>query len=353
MVSGVVHPRSLGVQGIRMRPFRPGEAGYVGPGITFLRTPLVLDPDELDGADVAILGAPFDDGVTYRPGTRFGPRAIRLVDRGGVGGRTHMEVGIDPKAVLNIVDFGDIEAPPGDLLASHDLLRQGVRTILEKGAVPVVLGGDHSLSAPMMQAIADCYGPDEYAVIHFDTHADTGFLDEPTPYNHGTPFYRGVDEGFMRGDHIFQIGLRGTWPSPAEFDWMRGVGFHWRTMAEVMELGLDAVVAEAIAYATSKAPRVYLTVDIDVLDPAFAPGTGTPEPGGLMTRELLSAVRTVASSVDICAMDLVEVSPPYDVAELTAMAAHRVLLETITGIARYRAGASAGPQRSQIVDFAR
>jgi agmatinase len=352
MVSGVVDPRSFGVQGTRMRPFRPGDAGYVGPGITFLRTPLVLDPDELDGTDVAILGAPFDDGVTYRPGTRFGPRAIRLVDRGGVGGRTHMEVGVDPKAILNIVDFGDIEAPPGDLLTSHALLREGVRTIIEKGAIPVVLGGDHSLSAPMMQAIADCYGPDGYAVIHFDTHADTGFLDEPTPYNHGTPFYRGVAEGFMRGDHIFQIGLRGTWPSPVEFDWMRTVGFHWRTMTEVMELGLNAVVDEATAYATSKAPRVYLTVDIDVLDPAFAPGTGTPEPGGLMTRELLSAVRTIASSVDICAMDLVEVSPPYDVAELTAMAAHRVVLEAITGIARYRAGSSAGPQRSHVVDYA-
>jgi agmatinase len=336
-----------------MRPFRPGEAGFVGPGITFLRTPLVLDQAELTDIDVAILGAPFDEGVTYRPGTRFGPRAIRLADHSGIGGRAHMEVGVDPKEVLNIVDFGDIEAVPSDLLASHALLRSHVGMILEKGAVPIVLGGDHSLSAPMMQAIADHHGPDGYAVIHFDTHADTGFLDEPTPYNHGTPFYRGVTEGFMRGDHIIQIGLRGTWPNPAEFDWMREVGFHWRTMTEVMELGLNAVVDEAIAYATSKAPRVYLTVDIDVLDPAFAPGTGTPEPGGLMTRELLQAIRRITSAVEICAMDIVEVSPPYDVAEVTAMAAHRVVLETITGIARYRTGSSAGPQRSRVVDYLR
>jgi agmatinase len=336
-----------------MRPFRPGESGYVGPGITFLRTPLVLDPEELTDVDVAILGAPFDEGVTYRPGARFGPRAIRLADHSGIGGRTHMEVGVDPKAVLKIVDFGDIEAPPSDLLKAHALLRSHVGMILAKGAIPVVLGGDHSLSAPMMQAIADCYGPDGYAVIHFDTHSDTGFLDEPTPYNHGTPFYRSVTEGFMRGDHIFQIGLRGTWPSPPEFDWMREVGFRWRTMDEVMELGLNAVVDEAIAYATSKAPRVYLTVDIDVLDPAFAPGTGTPEPGGLMTRELLSAVRRISSSVDLCAMDMVEVSPPYDVAEITAQAAHRVVLETLTGIALRRSGQSACPQRSRVVDFAR
>jgi len=120
-----------------------------------------------------------------------------------------------------------------------------------------------------------------------------------------------------------------------------------------MELGLNAVVDEAIAYATSKAPRVYLTVDIDVLDPAFAPGTGTPEPGGLMTRELLSAVRRISSSVDLCAMDMVEVSPPYDVAEITAQAAHRVVLETLTGIALRRSGQSACPQRSRVVDFAR
>lgn len=330
-----------------MRPFRPGEAGYVGPGITFLRTPLVLDPADLTDVDIAILGAPFDEGVTYRPGTRFGPRAIRLADHSGIGGRAHMEAGIDPKAVLKIVDFGDIEAVPSDLLASHALLRSHVSMILEKGAVPIVLGGDHSLSAPVMQAIADQHGPDGYAVIHFDTHADTGFLEEPTSYNHGTPFYRGVSEGFMRGDHIFQIGLRGTWPNPAEFDWMREVGFRWRTMAEVMSLDLNAVVAEAIAYAASKAPRVYLTVDIDVLDPAFAPGTGTPEPGGLMTRELLSAVRTIALAVDLCAMDMVEVSPPYDVAETTAQAAHRVVLETLTGIALRRTGHCPRPQRSQ------
>lgn len=336
-----------------MRPFRPGEAGYVGPGITYLRTPLVLDLSDLTDVDVAILGAPFDEGVTYRPGTRFGPRAIRMADHSGIGGRSHMEAGIDPKEALTIVDFGDIEAVPADLLASHALLRSTVSGILAAGATPIVLGGDHSLSAPMMQAIADQFGPDGYAVIHFDTHADTGFEDESTPYNHGTPFYRGVNEGFMRGDHIFQIGLRGTWPNPGEFEWMREAGFRWRTMDEVMDMGLDAVIAEALVFADSVAPRVYLTVDIDVLDPAFAPGTGTPEPGGLMTRELLRAVRTITRSIDICAMDMVEVSPPYDVAEVTAMAAHRVVLETLTGIALRRSGREPYSQRSRSVDSAR
>ncbi len=150
----------------------------------------------------------------------------------------------------------------------------------------------------------------------------------------------------MRGDNIFQIGLRGTWPNPLEFDWMRSVGFRWRTMDEIVERGLVSVIDEAIAYARSRAPRVYLSVDIDVLDPAFAPGTGTPEPGGMMTRELLWAVRRIASNVDLCAMDIVEVSPPYDVAEITAQAAHRVVLETLTGIALRRSGQEPKPQRS-------
>ena len=329
-----------------MRPFRPGEAAYVGPGQTYLRTDLVLDASELNGVDIAILGAPFDEGVTNRPGARFGPRAIRQADHSGVGSRTHMELGIDPRAMLNIVDFGDIEVTPADLLASHKLLKQTVVQILTTGATPIILGGDHSLSAPVMQAIAEVHGADGFAVIHFDTHADTGFEGGGVPYDHGTPFYRGVKEGFMRGDHIFQIGLRGTWPNPVEFDWMRSVGFQWRTMDEVMELGLPAVIDEAIAYATSKAPRIYLSVDIDVLDPAFAPGTGTPEPGGLMTRELLTAVRAIASRVDLCVMDIVEVSPPYDHADVTAMAAHRVVLETITGIALRKSGRKARPQRS-------
>ena len=329
-----------------MRPYRPHEVGYVGPGITFLRSPLVLEAEELVGADVAIVGAPFDEGVTYRPGARFGPRAIRLADHSGVGGRVHIEAGIDPHVALRIVDYGDISAMPSDLLESHRLLRQAVNEVMGAGAMPIVLGGDHSLSAPVMQGIADQIGADGYAVIHFDTHADTGFEAEPTPYNHGTPFYRGVSEGFMRGDNIFQIGLRGTWPSPSEFDWMRSVGFRWRTMDEVVERGLASVVDEAIAYTTSRAPRVYLSVDIDVLDPAFAPGTGTPEPGGLMTRELLWAVRKIASSVDLCAMDMVEVSPPYDVAEITAQAAHRVVLETLTGIALRRCNREPRPQRS-------
>jgi agmatinase len=329
-----------------VRPFRPDEPSYAGVGVTFCRTALVLDPAELHGFDVAIVGAPFDDGTSFRPGARFGPRAIRTAeDVGGPSARPHMVLGLDPFAELRVVDHGDVEATPGDLATSHRRLCDTLTGVLAAGAVPVVLGGDHSLTAPTLQALANRFGPDGYAVLHLDTHADTGADTFGVANTHGTPFRRGVTEGFLRGRHVVQIGLRGTWPTPPEFAWMREHGFRWHTMDEVEDRGLPAVVAEAVAAVREQAPRVYLTVDIDVLDPAFAPGTGTPEPGGLTTRELLRAVRTIAAAVDLCAMDVVEVSPPYDPAGVTALAAQRVVLEALSGLALRRSGRSARPER--------
>jgi agmatinase len=328
----------------RLQPNRPDETSYAGVGVTFGRVPLALDPAGLAGADVAIFGAPFDEGVSYRPGTRFGPRAIRTAeDVAFPVDRPHMELGIDPYAELDIVDYGDIEVHSANLARSHSLLQKGVSEILAADAIPVVLGGDHSLSMPMLAALADRFGADGYSVIHFDTHADTGNYEDEAP--HGVPFHHAVRDGHLDGHNIVQVGLRGAWPFPDDFEWMRSVGFRWHTMGEVVERGIAAVTKDAIAHARSRAPRTYLTVDIDVLDPAFAPGTGTAEPGGLMTRELLWAVRTVASQVDLCAMDIVEVSPPYDPTGITAMAGHRVVLETLSGIALRKSGREARPER--------
>jgi agmatinase len=328
----------------RLQPNRPDETSYAGVGVTFGRVPLALDPAGLAGADVAILGAPFDEGVSYRPGTRFGPRAIRTAEDVAFPiARPHMELGIDPYAALDIVDYGDIEVHSSDLPRSHALLQKGVSEILAADAIPVVLGGDHSLSMPVLAALADRFGADGFSVIHFDTHADTGDYENEAP--HGVPFHHSVRDGHLDGHNIVQVGLRGAWPFPEDFEWMRSVGFRWHTMGEVVERGIAAVTRDAIAHARSRAPRTYLTVDIDVLDPAFAPGTGTAEPGGLMTRELLWAVRTVASQVDLCAMDMVEVSPPYDPAGITAMAGHRVVLETLSGIALRKSGREARPER--------
>jgi agmatinase len=328
----------------RMQPNRPQETGYSGVGLTFGRSPLVLDPAGLAGADVAILGAPFDEGVSYRPGTRFGPRAIRTAeDVAFPVARPHMELGVDPYAELDIVDYGDVEVRPSDLDRSHALLRQSVAEILAAGAIPVVLGGDHSLSTPVLQALAEHHGVDGFSVVHFSPHADTGTDESEAP--HGVPFHRAVVDGHLDGRNIVQVGLRGAWPFPEEFQWMREAGFRWHTMGEIIERGIGPVVSDAVEHARSRAPHTYLTVDIDVLDPAFAPGTGTAEPGGLMTRELLWAVRTVAARLDLCAMDIVEVSPPFDPAGITALAGQRVVLETLSGIALRRSGREPRPER--------
>jgi agmatinase len=321
----------------RIQPNRPDETGYAGVGVTFGRVPLVLEPAGLAGADVAIVGAPFDEGVSYRPGARFGPRAIRTAeDVAFPVARPHMELGVDPYAELNVVDYGDADVRSSDLAWSHAALRRSVADILAAGAIPIVLGGDHSLSTPMLQALAAHHGMDGFSVVHFDTHADTGSDEREAP--HGVPFHKAVVDGHLDGRNIVQVGLRGAWPFPEDFQWMRESGFRWHTAGEILERGIGPVVDDAIHHARARAPRTYLTVDVDVLDPAFAPGTGTAEPGGLMTRELLWAVRTVASRLDLCAMDVVEVSPPYDPSGITAMAAQRVVLETLSGIALRKSG---------------
>jgi agmatinase len=303
---------------------------------TFAGQRLVLVPEGLKDVDVAVLGAPFDDGTSHRPGTRYGPRAIREADDGGRWGRPHMTLGVDPLEELTVVDYGDAAAAPGDLARSHAALASRLGEILDAGAMPLVLGGDHSLSLPTLRVLGERYGPDGYAVLHLDTHADTADELYGVRVSHGTPFRLAVDEGKLHGENIVQVGLRGTWPGPELFDWMRAAGFRWHTMDEIVERGLTTVVRAAVSAVAAAAPRAYLSVDIDVLDPAFGPGTGTPEPGGLTTRELLWTVRHAARELDLCSADIVEVCPPHDTAGITALAAERTALEILAGIAARR-----------------
>jgi arginase family enzyme len=184
--------------------------------------------------------------------------------------------------------------------------------------------------------LAERHGADGYAVLHLDTHADTADELYGVRVSHGTPFRVAVEEGWLAGGNVVQVGLRGTWPGPEGFDWMRAQGFRWHTMDEIVERGLVPVMRDAVERTGAAAPRAYLSVDIDVLDPAFAPGTGTPEPGGLTTRELLWAVRHAARELDLSAADVVEVSPPYDQAGITALAAERVAVEIVAGTAARR-----------------
>jgi agmatinase len=322
-----------------MKVARDGEPGYAGIP-TFMKVPLALEPSDLDGADVAILGAPMDEMVTHRPGTRFGPREIRqasdLTDR-----IWHMDLGVNPFAELNIVDHGDAACIPADPYASHKAIRESVDAICKAGATPIVLGGDHSISFPIVSAVAQHH--DEIAIVHFDTHADTADENWDVRYAHGTPFRRIVESGAAAGNRLVQVGLRGGWPWEDEWTWMRSEGVRWHRMEQIIESGIDSVMA-SVLYEIGDANNVFISVDIDVLDPAYAPGTGTPEPGGMTTWQLMRAVRAVALEKGFVGLDIVEVSPPYDHAQITAMAANRVVLEAISALALWKRGRSPAPE---------
>jgi agmatinase len=309
-----------------------------------MKVPLVLEPAELAGADVVVMGAPVDDFVTHRPGARFGPRAIRTgADAGGEPKMPHMDLGIDPFDSLTIVDHGDAEVVPGDGRAGHAAIRRMVDGVLDAGAIPVVLGGDHSISYPDVSAVAARYTSGELAVVQFDTHTDTATENWGVKEAHGTPFRRLVDEGLISGNRLVQIGLRGYWPGKEEFDWARAQGVRWHRMEEVIDRGIDRVIDDVLEEIEG-AEAVWLSVDIDVLDPAFAPGTGTPEPGGMNTRELLRAVRRLVLARGMAGMDVVEVSPPYDHGDITAIAANRVVLEALSALALNRKGGPPMPE---------
>ncbi len=314
-----------------------------GPGITFLGADSASldDPASFADADVVIIGAPFDGGTTHRPGARFGPRAIRGTDYlPHVPYRPHMALGVDPFSVLRIVDAGDVMMPPGYIETSIKNLEEAVTKVANAGAIPLVLGGDHTIALPDVTGVAHRYGFGRVAVIHFDAHADTGNTDFGSLYGHGTPMRRLIESGAARGDRFLQIGLRGYWPDPPVLEWMRDQGMRWFEMSEVVERGLDACLDEAFAIASDECDGAFLSIDIDVVDPGMAPATGTPEPGGLTSRQLLDAVRRCALETNVVGLDVVEVAPPFDgPGEVTAFLANRVVLEALSGIAKRRSEA--------------
>ncbi len=328
---------------------------YVGPS-TFAKLPWVTDPEELrrELVDIAIVGAPFDDAVSHRPGARFGPRAIREANY-STGSLNSLQLDIEPFEHVLVVDAGDANIVPAWLERGHAMIYRKVREVAETGAIPIILGGDHSITWPAATAVAEGRRPGSIGIVHFDAHADTANEDWGVLAGHGTPMRRLIESGAVKGHNFVQVGLRGYWPPPDVFEWMKEHGLRWHLMREIEERGSEAVIADAIAEALDGPDAIYLSIDIDVLDPGFAPGTGTPEPGGLMTRELLRAVRQIVSSVDLAAMDVVEVSPPYDHAETTAMAANRAVLEAISALAvkrrdgrqvRFERAALAAPGRA-------
>jgi agmatinase len=309
-------------------PDKPDYAGL----LTYSAVPYTQDAAELAGVDAAVVGAPMDDLVSDRPGTRFGPRAIRAAS---CPPGPHLEAKIDWSEVLRVVDYGDAAVLPADPARSHAAIEGLVAEVARAGAIPLVLGGDHSIVEPDVKGVASVHGP--VGLVHFDTHTDTGEEVFGVEVSHGTPMYRLVRDGHVEGSRYVQIGLRGYWPGEREFRWQAEHGITSFFMHDVRDQGIRAVVEETAAI-VGEGP-VFLSVDVDVLDPAYAPGTGTPEPGGMTSDDLLWACRALACRLRLVGMDVVEVIPTaVGSADITALVAERIVRETLTGIALRRAG---------------
>ena len=308
---------------------------------SFEKLPWANDDESLRavGADIAIVGAPFDEGVSSRPGARFGPRAIRMAPTTwSTDSAWSIQLDVEPYANLRVVDAGDAPVVPTRPERALRVIHEKVFRVAEAGPIPIVLGGDHSITYPSAAAVARHMWPSKVGIVHFDAHADTGADQWGNLYGHGEPMRRLIEEGWIAGSNFVQVGLRGYWPERDTWDWMRDQGFRWHSMVEIEERGAEAVIADAIAEALDGPDCIYLSVDIDVVDPGMAPGTGTPESGGMLARELLRAVRQIVGQVELVGMDVVEVSPPYDHAEITAILAHRVVMEAISSLAKQRQG---------------
>src|SRR6478672_285011 len=294
----------------RWRPL-PDKPDYAGI-LSFAGLPIAQSPEHLAGVDVAIVGAPTDDLVSDRPGTRFAPRAIRSAS---CPPGPHLEAGIDAFAELRVVDYGDAPVVPADPAATHAAIERLAGEVVDAGALPVTLGGDHSITEPCIAAIAERAGT--VGLIHFDTHTDTGREVFGVERSHGTPMFSLVEAGRVDGARYAQIGLRGYWPGPAELAWQREHGIASFFMHDVRDLGIREVTRRALE-----------------------PGTGTPEPGGMTSVDLLWAVREAASAVELAGADVVEVLPTaIGSADITALVAERLVRELLTGLALRRSRA--------------
>ncbi len=310
-------------------PDKPDYAGL----LTYAGLPYTQDPRELAGVDVAIVGAPVDDLVSDRPGTRFGPRAIRAAS---CPPGPHLEAKIDWSQALRVLDYGDAAVVPADPAGSHAAIERLVAEVARARALPFVLGGDHSITEPDIHAVSSVHGP--VGLVHFDTHTDTGEEVFGVEVSHGTPMFRLVRDGHVVGARYTQIGLRGYWPGEAEFEWQAARGITSFFMHDVRERGIREIVESAIAVVGEARCSSASTSTSSI--PRFAPGTGTPEPGGMTSADLLWAVRTVGERLQLVGMDVVEVIPTaVGSADLTALVADRVVREALTGLALRRVAA--------------
>jgi agmatinase len=299
---------------------------YAGEA-TFARLPRI---DEVSHADVAIVGVPFDSGVSYRPGARFGPSHIRESSRLLRPYNPALQVPVF--ASQQVVDAGDLAVNPFSIDEAIGAIERGARGLLERARFVLTLGGDHTVALPMLRAVSAVHGP--VAVVHFDAHLDTWDTYFGAAYTHGTPFRRAAEEGLLDRTGCLHVGIRGPLYTGADLDQDSELGFQVISAPDVDQLGVPGMV-ERIAQRVGDRP-VYVSVDIDVLDPAHAPGTGTPEAGGLTSRELLAALRSFAR-LNLVGADVVEVAPAYDHAQITGVAAAHVGYELLSALAARKA----------------
>ena len=294
---------------------------------TFARLPRSVDVPDFD---VAVIGAPFDSGVSYRPGARFGPAAIRQGSR--LLKPYNPALDVLPFAACQVVDAGDLGLNPFDIGEAMRQVEEGLRELTGDGRLAVTIGGDHTVALPALRVAHALHGP--VALVHFDAHLDTWDTYFGEPYTHGTPFRRAAEEGLLLRDASAHVGIRGPLYDPRDLVDDARFGFTIVHCAEIDDLGVRGVV-ERVRERVRDAP-VYLSIDIDVLDPAYAPGTGTPESGGMTSRELLGILRGF-DGLNIVGADVVEVAPAYDHAEITSIAAATVTYELISLLAKGRA----------------
>ena len=305
------------------RPVDPRKSPRFAGIRTFMRLPHVKT---VEGVDFAVVGVPFDTGASFRVGARFGPEAIRNVS---VLLRHHNEV-LDVSIFdhLSGVDYGDLPVNPGYIEDSYEMIEEGLLPILDGGTIPILLGGDHSVTLPILRAVAKKHGP--VALVHFDSHSDTGDKRFGRKYTHGTPFRRAIEEELIQPDRSIQVGMRGSIYSRDSLANARAFGLDLVTTNEGRELGIDNLI-QRIHKRVGDA-EAFVSFDIDFVDPAYAPGTGTPEVGGYTSGEALRLVRGL-KGLNLVGFDLVEVLPQYDPSQITALLAANIAYEFISLIA--------------------
>ncbi|GAB3142381.1 agmatinase [Amycolatopsis stemonae] len=297
----------------------PRFAGFA----TFARLPRI---DQVERADVAVVGVPFDSGVSYRPGARFGPAAVREASR--LLRPYHPELDVSPFEERQVVDAGDIAINPFNIGEAIETLQQEAEALQADGTRLVTVGGDHTIALPLLRAAAKKHGP--VALLHFDAHLDTWDTYFGEPYTHGTPFRRASEEGILDTSALSHVGTRGPLYGKRDLEEDRRLGFGIVTSGDVLRRGVAETV-DALRQRIGDRP-LYVSVDIDVLDPAHAPGTGTPEAGGMTSRELLEILRGLRD-LNLIGADVVELAPAYDHAEITAIAASHVAYDLVSLLA--------------------